>query len=175
MRFDNRLGLKHADTQPFFLGRAERPEQRIFDELFGHPATVVTYRQSYPLIVPGCFHCDPAIRAHRIARVEKKICTHASQLLAICQYPWDLIEFGHQLRVERAVQVRERLSYDVIEIQFRWLEAQLMTQRVHAVDKIVDPAGRTADSAECILPERGIVEVPRQILQHEAKGRSCIL
>ena len=45
-----------------------------------------------------------------------------------------------------------------------------MAQGVHAVDKIIDPAGRAPDSAECVLPESGIVEVGRQILQHEAQG-----
>ena len=40
-----------------------------------------------------------------------------------------------------------------------------MAQRVHTVDKIVDPAGSTPDSAQGVLPESGIVEVCWQILQ----------
>ena len=66
--------------------------------------------------------------------------------------------------------MRERFSDDAVEIQLRRLETQLVTQCVHAVDQIVDPAGRTPDSAECVLSESRIVKVCRQILQHEAQS-----
>jgi len=93
--FHDRLGLKHADAKPFLLCRAERPEKRIFDKLLSHPASIVTDGQSHPLTLPGCFHRNPAICTNCIARVKNQICKHALQLLAISQYPWDLIEISY--------------------------------------------------------------------------------
>src|SRR5436190_9542295 len=170
MGFDNRLGLKHTNAQSFFLRRAERPEKRMLDKLLTHSASVVTHGQGYPFTLSGRLHRDPAIHVDRIACVEKEVRKHALKLLSIGQYLWDLIKFCYQFVVQCPIQGRESFGDDEIEIQLSRLDAQLMAQGVHAVDKIIDPTGCTPDSTECVLPEGGIVEVCRQILQHEAKG-----
>src|SRR5215475_5202605 len=103
MRFDNRFGLKHANAQSFLLCGSERPEKRVVDKLLRHPASIVTYRQSYPLTLSGCFHSYPAIDADRIARVKKEICKYALQLLPISRYLWDLSKPGYQSGVECSI------------------------------------------------------------------------
>ena len=90
--FHDHLGLKHADTQPFFLRCLEGPKQRIAHEFRRHPASIITDRQSDPAIAHGGLYFDESIASDGLAGIQHQVGNHATKLFTIRMHGWQWLE-----------------------------------------------------------------------------------
>src|SRR5579859_723297 len=83
VRLDDHLGLKHANTKPFFFGALKRPEQGVLHESCAHSAAVV--HDSENDLVPAMLraNADTAFCPKRISRIEQQIGHDALNLFAV--------------------------------------------------------------------------------------------
>ena len=69
----------------------------------------------------------------------------------------------------------QRPGHHFIEIRFNGFDLQFMAQQAQAADQMIDVRHRLGHAAQSVLPERGIVKMHRQVLQHQIEGRGRVL
>src|SRR5512133_121263 len=83
MRFDNHLGLKHADAESLLLGCLKRTEQRAPQECRTNSASIISDGQNCPPVALTGLNSDFAAGADCVAGVKKQIGDHAAKLIPV--------------------------------------------------------------------------------------------
>ena len=170
MRLDDHFRLKHAYSQPFFLSRLERPEERVPQELRAHTAAIIADGKKGSAISLTCLNADLPAGSNRVASVEKQVRYDALQLLTIDYHLWQGAEVLHDLDTRDLVQILQRVHDELVQIRLDGLQLQLLSQNAESVDVNVNPVERIFDSAQSVRSKRGIIEMKRKILQGQAKS-----
>ena len=120
-------------------------------------------------------HLNPASRAQRVSRVQHQVGHDALDLFAVGENPRQRLKLSRQFDVRHLVDSVERLTHELIQIGVDADGVGPLPKSAQTGDHVIDSPRGIADAAQRVLPKRGVVEMHRQILQHQIERRSRIL
>src|SRR5436190_6777569 len=163
MRFDNHLGLKHADAESLLLCCLKRTEQRTPQECRTNPASIISDGQNCPTVALTGFNSDFTSGLDCVSSVKKQVGDYAAKLIPVhteFSFELEILDDGYS---GLAFQYFERVSNEQVEVHL--CEFGLKgAQGADAADKLVDAVCGFTDPTQGVLSKGGIIKVHGQIL-----------